>query len=47
MELEIILKKIIDKKIIFKKNKKLIKNHLKNFSEKNNVKKYTKLFFDI
>ena len=46
-ELEIILKKIIYKKLKFKKNKILFKNHLKNFSEQNNVKKYTDLFFNI
>ena len=47
LELEIILKKIIDKKVSFKKNKILSKNHLKNFSENNNVKKYSNLFFNI
>ncbi len=46
-ELEIILKKIIYKKLKFKKNKTLFKNHLKNFSEQNNVKKYTNLFCNI
>lgn len=46
-ELEIILKKIIYKKLKFKKNKTLLKNHLKNFSEQNNVKKYTNLFCNI
>ena len=46
-ELEIILKKIIYKKLNFIKNKTLFKNHLKNFSEKNNVKKYTNLFFKV
>ncbi len=47
LELEIILKKIIDKKISFKKNKILFKNHLKTFSVNNNVKKYSNLFLNI
>tara|TARA_Y100000741_G_scaffold278896_1_gene218669 strand:- start:3004 stop:4095 length:1092 start_codon:yes stop_codon:yes gene_type:complete len=47
LELEIILKKIIDKKVSFKKNKILFKNHLKTFSENSNIKKYSNLFFNI
>ena len=47
LELEIILKKIIDKKVSFKKNKILFKKHLKNFSENNNLKKYSNLFLNI
>ena len=47
LELEIILKKIIDKKVSFKKNKFLFKNHLKTFSENSNIKKYSNLFFNI
>ena len=46
-ELEVILKKIIDKKVNFKKNKFLFKEHLKNFSEDSNVKKYTNLFYNV
>ena len=46
-ELEIILKKIIGKKISFKKNKILFENHLKIFSVNNNVQKYSNLFLNI
>ena len=43
-ELIYILNSILKKKIKFNLTKYKIYKHLKNFSEKNNVKKYNKLF---
>ena len=46
-ELEVILLKILKNKLKFKNNRNLINRHLRNFSESINVKKYSKVFFEI
>jgi glycosyltransferase involved in cell wall biosynthesis len=47
VELEIILNKILKKKMKFNMDKKKLYNHLNSFSEKKNTQNYKKLFFNI